>query len=179
MCKIDWNLYKGSQNEKSKKGYIEFVNMLEESGFILKSEYTRTRDKVDIEIDGIDFNMTPNGFKCQTYKNIREFLNLVQLQNDEFIKFTGRTKTNHLIAKIKTYDGAIIEKVISDYTKFIKARKSTYELINQNGYNAKSPYLGVDKYMIIDFKCGHRELEIRPNNLKNGQRCAICAGRKN
>ena len=33
--------------------------------------------------------------------------------------------------------------------------------------------------MIIDFKCGHRALEIRPNNLKNGQRCAICAGRKN
>lgn len=135
---IDWNKFKGDITgrnvQKSKYGYIEFCKMLDETDFELVSDYVESKEKVELiyKLDSnIKLNIKPSIFKIRTYKTIIDFKNNLIKNGDEFIKFTGLSNRNSLIAKIKTFDNGEINIDIGAYSKFIKGRQDFYSKLKE------------------------------------------------
>lgn len=127
---------KGKVLEKAKNSYIEFCKMLNEVDFELVSDYTGNQENVELVYkldDNVRINMRPDSFKLYTYKRIVTFKNNLKQNGDKFIKFIGLTIGSILIAKIKTFDGGVIDIDISRYYSFVIARQDFYDKIKEIG----------------------------------------------
>ncbi len=146
------------------RGRKDFYDKFKDVDGHTNDHYIGKEAKIDIYIDGVKLNsICPNGFKTQTYKTIVNFKNNLKENNDEFIKFVGLTNGNTLIAKIKTYDGGVVDLDIRAYSKFNKARQDFYNKLKEvNGYT-KEFYKGnntnIDLY--ID------NVKLNPINFKS------------
>ncbi|WP_075810135.1 hypothetical protein [Clostridium perfringens] len=139
---IDWSKFKsnakGSNLEKAKDGYVEFCKMLDGTDFELVSDYVGALEKVKliyIKNKQIKLNISPDGFKRQTYKSIINFKEQLIKNSDEFIKFTGLSEGGNLISQFKSFDGGIIEIDIAAYSKWDRGRQYIYNKLKEiNGY---------------------------------------------
>ena len=130
--------------------------------------------KIDIFVDNVRLNpMCPNTFR-RTHKIIVNFKNQLSKNGDKFIKFVGLTNGGNLIAQIRTFDNGEIKIDTAAYSKFIKARQSTYDYCKSKGYKILSPYLGALEKTLVNFHCGHKSNWIIPHNLKKDTECPIC-----
>lgn len=160
---------------KFNKARQDFYKKLREVGGYTTDYYIDKRTKIDIYIEDVKLNpMTPDAFKRQTYKVISDFKNNLIKNGDKFIRFIGLTDNENLIAKIRTFDGGIVERNNALYNKWIKGRQSTYDYCEEKGYKILSPYIGSKDKILIDFNCGHKPNWIAANNLKQNQGCPIC-----
>ncbi|HFD2052073.1 TPA: hypothetical protein ACF2DE_002804 [Clostridium perfringens] len=163
-----------SQYKKWNEGRWDFYNKLKEVDGYTLDYYKGSNEKINIFIDDVKLNlMKVNDFK-RTYNNLIAFKNNLKENNDEFIKFTKLTKGGNLIAKIKTFDGGIVEMDFSAYNSFNKSRQDTYDYCEEKRYKVLSSYISSEDKMLIDFNCGHDAHWIVPASLKQGHGCPIC-----
>ncbi|HFD2033424.1 TPA: hypothetical protein ACF2DD_002001 [Clostridium perfringens] len=148
---IDWNKFKsevkGKLLEKAQNSYIEFCKMLDEVDFELVGDYIGSKDKVELVYKfgySIKLNIKPNSFKTYTYKTIFNFKNSLKVNNDTFIKFVGLTNGGNLIAKIKTFDGGVIDIDVGSYNPFSEARQDFYKKLKELNGRTTGFYKGKD-----------------------------------
>lgn len=153
---IDWSKFKsnakGKMLEKSKDSYIEFCKMLDKVDFELVSDYIINKDKVELvyKLDsGVRLNVSPDGFKSYTCKAIADFKESLTKNNDKLIKFVGLTIGGNLIAKIKTFDGGMVDLDIASYNSFNKSRQDFYSKIKEVSGYTKDSYVGKNVKMNI------------------------------
>lgn len=138
---IDWSKFKSGANgkmlEKAKESYIEFCQMIDEVDFELISDYVNNRERVELAYKfGGSFiiNTATSDFK-RTYKRIINFKNNLIKNGDEFVKFVGLTDRSNLMAKIRTFDGGIINVDIGAYKEWNSARQDFYKKLKEvNGF---------------------------------------------
>lgn len=184
---IDWNKFKveatGKHLETARNSYIEFCKMLDEVGFELVSDYIRNKGKVKLIYkldDNIILNITPNHFKCTTYKRIINFKNKLKKNNDKFIRFVKLTPSGNFVAQIQTFDNGIIDIDISQYNSFSKGRQDFYNKLKEIGGHTTDYYINDKEKMNIyvdniklnpvipsNFKRTHKTIINFKNNLKN------------
>lgn len=79
--------------------------------------------------------ISSNTFKQTLYKTIISFKNNLEKNKDEFIKFIGLTIKRELVARIKTFDGGVVEFNIANYNSFNRSRQDFYSKLKEvNGY---------------------------------------------
>lgn len=143
---IDISRYKMFANSR-----IFFYNRLKEVNGCTTDYYKGIYVKIDIFVDNVRLNpMCPNTFR-RTHKIIVNFKNQLSKDGDKFIKFVGLTNGGNLIAQIRTFDNGEIKIDTAAYSKFIKARQSTYDYCKSKGYKILSPYLGALEKNISKF----------------------------
>lgn len=140
---IDWNKFrvevKGKHLDNAKNAYIEFCEMLNEVDFELVGDYISSKDKVELVYrlnNDIRLNtISSNTFKQTLYKTIINFKNNLEKNKDKFIKFIGLTVKRELVARIKTFDGGVVEFNIANYNSFNRSRQDFYSKLKEvNGY---------------------------------------------
>ena len=130
---IDVNNYNRWNNSRR-----DFYSKLKEVNGYINGYYKDNKTKTNIFIDDVKLNpISPNNLKIQVYKMVMDFKNNLIKNKDEFIRFTNLTTTGNLIAKIKTFDGGIVEMDISQYKIFTESRQDFYSKLKEvNGYIA-------------------------------------------
>lgn len=161
---IDWNKYKSSENESSKKAFIDFCNKLNEINAQLIGDYAGAKEVTEIKIDENCIITTPDTFKGKLYKSVSKFFLNLKKEGDHFIKFSNINESNVLIAKIETFDGAIIEISINLYNTFARARKGYYDFFSKLNYK-HTAYAGGDKRISV-FLEGNYKMDTTPENFK-------------
>lgn len=170
LVNIDVNNYNKWDN-----GRQDFYNKLREVGGYTNDYYINNREKINIFINNVKLNpVSPDRFKTNTYKIIIKIKEGLKENGDEFIKFTGLTKSGNLMVKIKTFDGKIIMVDTNTYNRFNNGRKGTYSYCEEKGYKILSPYISNSDKILIDFNCGHEPHWIIPAMLKQNYGCPIC-----
>ena len=197
---IDWSKFKskakGKMLDRAKRGYIEFCRMLDEVDFELVTSYIGICDRVEVKYrfdDNVKLNISPDNFKCQTHKNIINFKNSLNKNNDKFIKFVGLTDGYVLVSQIETFDNVIVEVDIRVYNSFNKGRQNFYSRLKQiNGYTTDS-YINNNTKMNIyidniklnpmspnKFKRAYKSIiEFKSNLIKNKDKFIKFAGLTN
>lgn len=173
---IDITLVNYFQWNKSRQ---YFYNKLKEVNGYTNDCYIDNRTKISISIDRVKLNpISPNIFKTYTYKRIINFKKNLIKNGDEFIKFIGLNDNGSLIAKIKTFNGVVIDIDINAYNRWNNSRSSTYNYCEEKGYKILSQYTNNKEKILIDFNCGHKPHHITPSMLKQNYGCPICSESK-
>lgn len=151
---INWSRFKsntkGKMLEKAKQGYIEFCKMLNEADFGLNDDYLGSKKRVEIKYkyNNIVINTDVDTF-TRTYSTIINFKNDLKENGDGFIKFIGLTNKGVLIAKIKTFDGGVVNIDIASYNHWNESRKDLYDKLKEVNGSIKEPYIDNKRKMIF------------------------------
>lgn len=189
---INWDLYKGSNIERSKRAYEEFCELLESENYKLEGEYVNASTKVELECDkGHGYFVKPHDFKngrrCPIcYSNHTELAKLdfiKQVENENY-KLIGNYVNNSTKVELECNKGhryfarpygfksgsrcPICSGKDSETAKldFIKQ-------VENEGYKVIGEY--VNNSVKVELECdeGHRYF-VQPNAFKNGNRCPHC-----
>lgn len=151
---INWSRFKsntkGNMLEKAKQGYIKFCKMLHETDFELNDDYLGSKKRVEIKYkyNNIVINTDVDTF-TRTYSTIINFKNDLKENGDGFIKFIGLTNKGVLIAKIKTFDGGVVNIDIASYNHWNESRKDLYDKLKEVNGSIKEPYIDNKRKMIF------------------------------
>lgn len=135
--------------ERFSKSRQDFYDRLREIEGHITDCYKNTDTKIDVCINGVRLNIKPSNFKTQTYKAIVNFKNNLIKNKDEFIEFIGFNDKNFLVAKIKTFDGGIIEIDIASYNSWNKSRQDFYNKLREINGHTTDHYKNSDSKMNI------------------------------
>ncbi|MFQ9726909.1 MAG: hypothetical protein ACLRYN_04800 [Clostridium perfringens] len=135
---IDWNLYKGEDNGRGKKGYISFSNCLNENGWTLKSFYTSTSEKVLLECkNGHTQLIKPNTLLNKKHKDCKE------------CRKATKEKTKKEVVKSK--------KISSIDKKLTKRQLEHFESVDKASIDSKLTKAQLEHFENID-----KEFEYKP-----------------
>lgn len=151
MKKIDLDTVTVEGHKKrAAKAFNDFIDLLIEEGYELKSEYVKNSIKVTLKppCGHDEYEVEPKSFKkgCRCPE-------------------CAIKKTNKGLEKHK--------EEISQ-----KVRKEFIELVKKEGYEMLGEYVNSHTKITLKPPCGHDEYEVKPNNFKNGNRCPECAREK-
>ena len=187
---------KGKTLERSKKVYIEFIELLKANDHKLLSEYINNSTNVLIDFNcghephWIRLDHYNNGRRCpkcsnqeKTNKVKENFLNLLEQNNHVLKSEYINTKTKILIdfncghkphwIKPHNYkNGKRCPKCAGKCPE--QAKEDLIDLLKENNHILKSEYINSKTKVLIDYNCGHEPNWITPNNYKNGNRCPKC-----
>ena len=170
-------IVKGKNNTKCYKGFVAYCELLEQHGGKPLSDYKSNTDNVTFEIFDMITSMACNHVK-RYVNNLVKVIKELEENQDEFISFKKTNKDRFVQVTFKQKDGGIVTISTTTYSNYIRGRNNFYNELNKNGHIALSPYLGNDKKVFIDYKCGHNPTENTPNRyVDHGQRCPICSNR--
>ena len=193
---IKWNLYSGRGDIKSKNAFVGFMELINENGHELLSEYINNKTKALI-----DFNcgheshwLKPNHYKrgvgCPKCSGLcsdqakEEFLYLLRKNNHKLLSEYINNKTKVLIDFNCGHEPRLIKpnnyKSGSGCPKCSglcsdQAKEEFLSLIKENGHIAGSEYINNSTKVLIDFNCGHEPRWTTPNAYKKGNRCSKCS----
>lgn len=166
--------YDGGVVEKTSMGYTAFLkgretfcNILKKYNLTASSPFLGNKSYVDIQTDtGFTFNILANSLKT-TVKTIDKMNALIKDNSDinlGIVGYDNGVNGNGLIFKIRTFDGAIINKSSFNYIAFIEGRKKVYAAIKEMNGDVLSPYLGDHKN--IKCKIGNAIIDISATRVK-------------
>lgn len=177
IVEVDLNTYKSFI-----KGRKELYSEVENIGGKIISPYYSNKDFIKILLNEAEINARVGDFKNGTLGSIKKFFNTLKEENDEFVKFTKYKKGVGLYVKIKEkYLNKEIEIPITQYNNntsksWVENRRRFYEICKEKGYTALTHYTGAYDKVKIDFGCGHKINEVRPNCIINKDRgCPWCS----
>ena len=191
---INWDLYKGSNIERSKRAYEEFCELLESENYKLEGEYINTTIKVEVECNKHHkYFVAPGNFKkgrrcsiCAGNNSETAKLDFIKQVENEGYKLIGKYK--NVMTKIElecdkhhryfvvphSFKGGSRCPVCSGNNSetskldFIKqVEKEGYKMLGEYVNNSSKVELECDK---------HHKYFVSPNSFKSGCRCPICAG---
>lgn len=194
---INWDLYKGSKLERSKKAYEEFCELLERENYKLIGNYVNNGNKIELECNKSHrYFVQPRNFKsgnrcpiCSGNHQETAKLNFIKQVESENYKVIGKYVNNYTKIELECNKGhryfvqpnnfksgnrcPVCSGLDSDVAKldFIKqVEKEGYKLIGEYKNTMTKIELECDK--------GHRYF-VRPNDFKkNCSRCPICPSKK-
>ena len=188
---------KGGQAE------IDFINMLDDNGHTLLSEYVNETTKVMIDYNcgHKPHEITPNSYKngsrcpkcagtCPEQAKI-DFINMLDDNGhtllSEYIDSTTKVLIDfncgheaHMTKPVNYKSGRRCPEcggIRSAQTKSAQSKEEFIKLVNDNGHKLLSEYINAKNKVLIDFNCGHKPHEIQPDSYKIGQRCPKCSGK--
>lgn len=168
--KIDINIGSYDNFCNSRRDTIE---MAKEIGFCVKN-YISNSEKAIFYNNYLSFEMKPNHFKTQTYKNAKNFIYSLD-SGDKFVEFVDFIDSKCLVAKIKNKFDTHQEISTSTYKLFNEGRNKVYEYCEENNYKILSPYLGVTDKILIDIGCEHGEFWTTPRSIiRTKFKCPKC-----
>lgn len=129
----------------------EFYNSLSEVNGTAMGGFEGNFEKINLKIDDAIINITPSSFTLQTYKSILKFKQNIRNNGDEFLRFTNYIEKNGIVAAIKTFDGAIIERDSGNYNDLTKSRKEIYKLVEELDGSLVVPFKGINEEITIKF----------------------------
>lgn len=147
---------------KNKKRYGEFslsiksvldklADKLAENGHILLSKYKSNSIEIliDFKCEHAPQPITPSSYEKRKTKNC------------PICAKKEKSERNQLKNKERSQE----------------AKERFFNLLKENGHEAKSPYISAIKKLLIDFKCGHPPHPVKPNNYSaRDSRCPKCDG---
>lgn len=189
---VDWNKFKGLNNNKAKKGYIRLCELLHKNGHILESDYVNTRTHIYVNYNcGHKSNkVAPNNYKkgqgcpkCagQCPEQAKEdFINILKENGHELLSeyVDARTKVlidfncghePHEVAPYNYKNGTRCPKCSGHCPE--QAKEYFMEVLNNNGHKLLSEYKGTHEKVLIDYLDGSEPYWIYPNSYKSGNKC--------
>ncbi|MCR6462292.1 hypothetical protein PDJ82_07405 [Bacillus cereus group sp. TH43LC] len=190
----------GLYNEKVKAGLDNFINLLEENGHEVLSEYVKATDKVliDFKCDHPDHWISPNKYlggkgcpKCSgvcSKQAEEDLLTKIKENNHELLSVYKGNKEKVLInfkcghkpnwITPNSYkSGNHCPKcggIRAAAPKKRAAEQSLLNMIQANDHELLSDYINDKEKVLIDFNCGHKAHWISPTHYKQGQGCQEC-----
>jgi hypothetical protein len=130
---------------------LEFVDLLINEKYELKSEYINTKTKVTLKppCGHGEYKVTPNNFK----------------------------KGNRCPCCEKNRRQQMVRRSAREMN--LKAKEEFMSLVTKEGYELRSEYISSQTKVVLKPSCGHEEYKVIPNNFKKGNRCPECAREKN
>ncbi|HBI7133090.1 TPA: hypothetical protein K8N02_000270 [Clostridium perfringens] len=190
---INWDLYKGSELERSKKAYIGFCELLESENYKLIGDYVNATTKIELECDkGHDYLVIPNNFKqgkrcliCSGYHPESAKLNFIkQVENENYklIKEYVNNKTKVELECDKGHRYFVVPysfkrgfrcPICSGYNKPETSKLDFMNQVKNEGYKVLGEYVNSKTKVEVECDKGHRYL-VKPNHFKGGSRCPHC-----
>ena len=194
-------LYKGIVDgkigKKSLESFKEFIELLEENGHVLLSEYYRSKEKVLIDfkcghephlIKPTDNKLGVRCPKCPSKKMInskKEFEEVLCYRGhillSEYVNNSTKVLVDfkcghepHWVRPDKYKKNGRCIKCLKKGKEY--GEETLLELINKNNHELLSEYVNARTKVLIDFKCGHEPYWITPDSYKGGHGCVKCAG---
>ncbi|GAB6423001.1 hypothetical protein bcgnr5372_27190 [Bacillus luti] len=190
----------GVYNEKVKAGLDNFIDLLEENGHEVLTEYVKAIDKVliDFKCDHPNHHITPN--KYLGGQGCPKCSGVCPQQAEEDLITKVKENGHELLSEYK----GNLEKVLIDFKcghkpnwivpnsyksgnhcprcgdiraanfKKRKAEKSLLHMIQANDHELLSTYINDKDKVLINFKCGHKPHRISPTHYKQGKGCEEC-----
>ena len=172
----------------------QFIDLLDQEGYKLLSEYKNTQIKVKLKCDKEHiYEVLPSNFKsgnrcpkCLDHCPIqakKEFLELLESEGYELLSEYKNTRTK---VKIRCPKNHIYEVKPNTFKNGIRcpkcagvcpeqAKEQFKELVESEGYKLLSEYKNNNTKVKIICNKGH-EYSVTPNHFKSGSRCPKCAG---
>lgn len=187
----------GSKNNlaAAKKAFDKLINVLQENGHILKSEYVNSNTKVlvDFQCGHEPHWITPShyngGRRCpKCSKSGKSYgkeamIKLVQDNGHEMLTeyINAHTKVlidfkcgheSHWTTPTQYKGGHGCPKCTTKSPE--EAKAELIQMIEDNGHALLSEYINTNTKVLVDFKCGHEPNWIKPVKYKSGRRCPKC-----
>lgn len=183
---VDWNKYKGRDNNKAKKGYIGLCELLHKNGHRLESDYINTRTNIFINYNcGHKSNsVTPNNYKkgngcpkCsgQCSEQAKEdFLDMLRENGHILLSEYKGAKTKvlidfkcghdpHWILPNNYKNGSRCAKCVG---KSGQSKEYLFYIIKKNGHKLLSEYKGIREKILIDYNNGLKPCWVYPGHYK-------------
>lgn len=176
---VEVNLNTYNSFIESRKELYEEVKSI---GGKVASPYYNNKEFIKILLDEAEINTRVADFKKGTLGSIKKFFATLKEENDKFVGFTKYNRGVGLYAKIEEkYLNKEIEIPITNYNNntsngWLESRRKFYEVCKEKGYTALTHYTGAFDKIEIDFGCGHKTNEVRPNCIvKKDRGCPWCS----
>lgn len=191
---INWDLYKGSKQERSKQSFVKFCKALESEGYELVEHYkgTHTRIKV-ICSQNHEWSCMPSSFiqghRCriclgQDFETVKQ--NFLDKLKDEGYKLIGKYKGVDSRVDVICKSSHIWSCRPADFMRGTRckicagndtktAKQNFLDKLDYEGYKLIGEYKNVSTK--IKLIChNHHEWDCRPADFMQGHRCRICLG---
>ena len=184
-------------NYCSKQAKEDFVNIVNNNGHTLLSEYTNNRTKVLIDfncgheshwIRPADYKSGKGCPKCAGLCPEQAKEDLIELINENGHKLLSEYVNNSTKVLIDFNCGHESHWIKPNHYKRgvgcpkcagkcpEQAKEDFMSLINKNRHKLLSEYVDASTKVLIDYNCGHEPHWITPNSYKKGVRCPKCSG---
>lgn len=192
----------GEYNSKIKQALDRFIDMLEEGGHELLSEYTGNGIKVLINFNcgheplWVKPNSYINGSRCpKCYEERRGSINKLHIKAKEEFPLIVEENGHVLLSEYTTALGKVLidfkcghepswiqPNKYKDRKRCPRCARNTKEqgyeelisLMEKNGHQLLSEYVSAHKKVLIDYKCGHDPSWITPSSYRKGSGCYEC-----
>ena len=169
----------------------QFIELLDEVGYKLLSEYKGSKIKVNIRCNkGHEYRVTPDNFKsgkrcpeCPIIKVKKEFIELIESVGYELLSEYKNITTKVLIRCKKGHEYNVTPNNFKQGNRCpycpskysIKTKKEFIEYLANVKYELLGEYNNNSTKVKIRCNKGH-DYSVSPSNFKKGRRCPICAG---
>ena len=175
MINKNTNIINNNDEDRRLKGQQRLNDALIEVKGEILGDYSNSNTPITFRI----YNAVCTRLPCNIYHTISAIKSvIVYIKNNSDKILDVYNHNNNIMLKIQTFDGATINKTISAYYKFTKARIGLFDIAQNNNHRLLSPYISEKDKVLIDFNCGHQPNLITPNSYKSGVRCPVCCGQK-
>ena len=169
---IETNICIGSYDDFC-KSRLDTISMAKELGLKVRG-YILNSENATFYNDNCSFEMKPNHFKTQTYKNTLNFIKELKC-GDRFVNIVGFVDKKCLVVKIKNKFDTCQDIVTSSYKLFNDTREKFYKYCEDYNYQVLTPYLGSREDILMNIGCEHGEFLTTPNMfLKSKFKCPKC-----
>lgn len=173
--------FDGATVEFFSTGYFKFVES--RKSFFKKclsvnlqvlSPYIGAFNTIECKLDKAYLKSIPSRIQNSIIPTIEKMKKIIIANNDSLLEFIDYSSIG-VKARIKTFDGAIVEYCYGNYIDFCRGRKSFFNKIKNNDYTVSSPYVKSVLPILIDFNCGHGTINTTPNRFITRGGCPICS----
>lgn len=126
----------GSGKIRAEKAFLNYMKIFEENNTELLGDYYGKEVVTTIRYEKLIFKSNIHNFVNQTIKRTRLLKSKCEENHDYFLCFS-RKEASVIFAKIKTFDGVIIELSSNNYGQFCSGREKFYKTLEARGHRKK------------------------------------------